>query len=153
MTSNVFTKWCLHSTKQNKNERDLVIYCSISLTQSVSRHISFFRYFIQTPRHPSQTVFPRTRYCYIRKQRIFTLDNWFITDQNIFHRNIWKHRIRRFPRWFPDSNLPPTNWRHAIGQCIQHGMEHCRTTAVWNRTIPFAIFKCIRFKSDWKEFI
>ena len=60
---------------RGKNELDLVIYCSTSLTQSVSRHISSFRYFILTPRRPSQTVSARTLYCYIRKQHIFTLDN------------------------------------------------------------------------------
>ena len=64
-------RYRIYIVLSKKNELDLVMYCSTSLTQSVSRHISSFRYFILTPRSPSQTVFARTLYCYIRKQRIF----------------------------------------------------------------------------------
>jgi hypothetical protein len=135
----------LHSTKQ-KTMSWILLFIVLLHWHTVSRHISSFRYFILTPRHPNQTVCARTFYCYIRKQRIFTLDNWFITVRRQFPRIIWKHKIRRFPRWFPESNFPQTNWRHEIGQCIQHGMEHPRKFAVWNRTFPFAIWRCIKFK-------
>ena len=116
--------------------------------QPVSRHISSFRYFILTSRRPSQTVFVRTLYCYIRNQCIFTLDKWFIRAARCFPRHNWKHKIRQFPRWFPDSSLPQFNCRHEIGQCIQDDMEQLRKITVWNRTIRFANYKCIKFSKQ-----